>query len=111
MEDIGSQGLNLEIGKRLVIILVFLSIFWFALNYLATKIKSGDFKLPGFLGNKLYGDGNNAKEAHRIELVQKKHLVDGSEMLIVDVDDSRVLLARSLNGSISYVKDLEKPVV
>jgi hypothetical protein len=109
VEDIGTQTLNLEIVKRLVIILVFLSIFWFVLNYLATKIKSGDMKLPNFLRNKLYGGTEPSRELHKIELIQKKYLTDGAEMLVVDVDGSHILLARSINGSISYVKDLDTP--
>lgn len=109
MEEIGTQTLNLEIGKRLVIILVFLSVFWFVLNYIANKIKSGDMKLPDFLSNKLYGSKQQSKEIHHIELVQKKYLTDGCEMIVVDVDGSHVLMARSINGSITYIKDLNKP--
>jgi hypothetical protein len=109
VEDIGTQGLNLEIGKRFIIIIVFLSILWFALNYLALKIKSGDLKLPDFLSNKLYGgSGVQAKDLHHIELVQKKYLADGCEMIVVDVDGSHVLLARGLNGSITYIKELDQ---
>lgn len=111
MEEAVSQSLNLEIGKRLLIILVFLSLLWFGLNYLAIKIKSGELKLPSFLRNKLYGANSKTTELHKIELVQKKYLTDGCEMLVVEVDGSRVLLARSVNGSISYIKDLDNPVV
>ena len=108
MEDIGTQALDLEIGKRLVIIVVFLSVLWFLLNYLATKIKAGELQLQNFLKSKLYGANASSKDAHKIELVQKKYLADGCEMLVVDVDGEHVLLARNINGSIAYVKDLDK---
>lgn len=106
MEDLGTH--NLEIGKRLVIILVFLSLMWFGLNYLVMKMKSGDLSLPDFLKNKLKGvDNLDLKDAHRIELVQKKYIADGTELMVLDIDGSHVLLARTVNGSICYIKDLE----
>ena len=110
MEDIASQSMNLEIVKRLVIIITFLSLLWFGLNYLATKIKSGDISLPEFLRSKMIGsqDGN---PAHHIEVIQRKHLVDGTEMLVVNVDGKDLLLVRNVNGSISFVKELDDATV
>ena len=107
MENIGSQTLDLEIGKRLIIIITFLSILWFVLNYMANKIKAGEFKLPDFLQSKLKGGNVSNTDTHKIELIQKKYLTDGCEMLVVDVDGSHVLLARNINGSITYIKDLD----
>ena len=107
MEELGSQAFNLNIGKRLVIIVVFLSLLWFVLNYVVTRVKSGQWTIPDFLKKSLKVNDKMLTEAHKIELIQRKYLVDGSELLVVDVDGSHVLLARSVNGSISYIKDLE----
>lgn len=107
MEEVGSQALNLAIGKRLVIIIVFLCVLWFVLNYLTIRIKSGELKLPNFLKNKFYGIGEIIQEIHQIKLIQRKHLVDGCEMLVVDVDGAHLLLAKNLNGTLVFIKELD----
>lgn len=107
MEDLASQSFNLGIGKRLLIIVVFLTLLWFLLDFVAKKIKAGEFKISDSLMKKFTGSLPNSKEIHKIEFVQKKYLSEGCELLVINVDGRDLLLAKGLNGSISFIKELD----
>ncbi len=104
MDKVGSEALNLQVGKRLIIIFVFLAILWFALNFLANKVKSGQWNLPDFFKKGIRPKALSDK--YKIELVQKQYLADGCEALVVSVDGKDLLLSRSVNGSVAFIKEL-----
>lgn len=99
-----------DLGRRLFIIIFFLLALWYGLNLLVHKIKSGTWKIPKFLLDKMpalqqYSQGQ-AQELYKMEIVQRKQLADGSELMVLDVDGRHLLLSRHIQSGISYVADL-----
>jgi hypothetical protein len=76
MEGLGSHNLDLDIGRRLLVIIFFLLFLWYALNYLVARIKSGQIKIPELLKAKIPAlknlEQNLAGELYNLEIIQKK---------------------------------------
>jgi hypothetical protein len=82
---------------------------WLCTNFLINKVKSGEWKIPKFLDNfvRIKSAFSNADKRYKINIVQREILPDGSEILVLAVNDRRILLSRSLNQGIRYLTDLE----
>lgn len=107
MELVGSESFDLDLGRRMIVIISFLAFLWLGLNYFVAKIKSGEMELPGFLKKAMPGlDKIKIEEKHKISLVQRKILPEGTEMMVVEVDGQKILLAKTINTGITYIKDM-----
>lgn len=110
MEGLGSENLNLDLGRRLVVIVFFLLFMWYTLNYLVTKIKSGQIKIPEFLKSKIPAlknlEQSSLIEPYKLEIIQRKALPDGSELLVLDANGRHLLLSRHFQSGINYIADL-----
>jgi hypothetical protein len=95
-------------GRRLFIIVAFLFALWFFLNCLVSKIKSGQWQIPRFLTNKFPQlDLLQSNDIYKISIVQRTVLMDGSELLVLDVDGRRILTSKTLPLGLRYIADLD----
>lgn len=110
METIGSESFDLDIGRRIVVIIVFLGLLWFFLNYLVHKVKSGEIKIPEFLTKKLPGlknlDQSGYSEHYKIKIIQRQVMPDGYELMVMDIDNRHILLSKHINSGVQYITDL-----
>lgn len=110
MDLIGSEHCDLDIGRRLFIIVSFLVILWYALNYFVNKVKSGEIKIPGFLKHKFPGlealEQSSSNGPYQMNIIQRKIFPDGSEMLVLDISGRHILLSKTLNHGIKYLTEL-----
>ena len=112
MEAIGSESFDLDLGRRLFIIVCFLLFMWYFLNLLVTKVKSGQWQMPEFLTSKFPSlkqiDIPGSEELYNINVIQRKPMPDGSEFMVLDIDGRHVLVSKHIQSGINYITDLEK---
>lgn len=115
MEGLGAENLDLNLGRRLFVIVFFLLFLWYVLNYLVTKIKSGQIKIPELLKSKIPALKNLEQdiiaEPYKLEIIQRKILPDGSELQVLDVNGRHVLLSKHMQSGINYITDLNQPKI
>lgn len=100
---------DFDFTSKVTSVVSFLIFMWLCTNFLINKVKSGEWKIPKFLDNfvRIKSTFSSADKRYRINIVQREILPDGSEILILAVDNRRILLSRSLNQGIRYLTDLE----
>ena len=99
---------NIDFGNKLATILSFLFLFWVFSNFLINKFKSGEWKIPKFLENYLSIKKNFvADKPYDIKVVQREVLHDGSELLVVGVNERRVLLSKSMQNGLNFLTDID----
>lgn len=106
-----NEPMDFDWGRRFFIILAFLGGLWLFLNFIVLKIKSGGFKIPKFLTDKIsflnsIQNQVDSQQEHDIRIVQNKVLPDGSELMILDIDGRRMLMSRSVAGGLRYLTDI-----
>lgn len=110
MDLIGAGHYDLDIGRRLFIIISFLVILWYALNYFVNKVKSGEIKIPAFLKQKFPGlealEQSSLSGPYQLNIIQRKILPDGSELMVLDVNGRHILLSKTLHQGTKYLTDL-----
>ena len=104
---------DFDFTSKVTSVVSFLIFMWLCTNFLINKVKSGEWKIPKFLDNfvRIKNSFNNADKHYEINIVQREILPDGSEILILAVDNRRILLSRSLNQGIRYLTDLESETI
>lgn len=111
MEAIGSESFDLDLGRRLFIIVCFLIFMWYFLNLMVNKIKSGRWQIPEFLSKSFPGlkqlDIPGSKDLYNINIIQRKSMPDGSEFLVADIDGRHILLSKHIQSGINYITDLQ----
>ncbi len=103
-----NSNFDLDLGRRLFIIVVFLFVLWFVLNWLVAKIKAGQLQIPSVLKGKfpqLAALENN--DIYKISIVQRTVLPDSSELLVLDIDERRILVSKTLPLGLRYLIDLD----
>jgi len=115
MEGFADSSFDLDIGRRVVVIIVFLLVFWYSVNLLASKIKSGQFKLPDFLTKKFPQlnhfnqlSSQLSNDLYHIEVLQRKSFNDGTELLVLDVDGRHILVSKNIHHGMNYIAELDK---
>jgi hypothetical protein len=100
---------DFDFTSKVTSVVSFLIFMWLCTNFLINKVKSGEWKIPKFLDNfvRIKSTFSNADKHYKINIIQREILPDGSEILILAVDNRRILLSRSLNQGIRYLTDLE----
>ncbi|MFM7457165.1 MAG: hypothetical protein ACKO3R_00685 [bacterium] len=100
---------DFDFTSKVTSVVSFLIFMWLCTNFLINKVKSGEWKIPKFLDNfvRIKSTFSNADKRYKINIIQREILPDGSEILILAVDNRRILLSRSLNQGIRYLTDLE----
>lgn len=99
---------DIDFGSKLTTILSFLFIFWVLSNFLINKFKSGEWRVPKFLENYLSIKNNFiADKPHDIKIVQREILHDGSELLVVSIDERKLLLSKTMQNGLNFVIDIE----
>jgi hypothetical protein len=100
---------DFDFTSKVTSVVTFLIFMWLCTNFLINKVKSGEWKIPKFLDNfvRIKSVFSNADKRYKINIVQREILPDGSEILVLAVNDRRILLSRSLNQGIRYLTDLE----
>ena len=100
---------DFDFTGKVTSVVSFLIFMWLCTNFLINKVKSGEWKIPKFLDNfvRIKSTFSNADKRYKISVIQREILPDGSEILILAVDNRRILLSRSLNQGIRYLTDLE----
>ena len=100
---------DFDFTGKVTSVVSFLIFMWLCTNFLINKVKSGEWKIPKFLDNfvRIKSTFSNADKRYKINIIQREILPDGSEILILAVDNRRILLSRSLNQGIRYLTDLE----
>ena len=100
---------DFDFTSKVTSVVSFLIFMWLCTNFLINKVKSGEWKIPKFLDNfvRIKSTFSNADKRYKISVIQREILPDGSEILILAVDNRRILLSRSLNQGIRYLTDLE----
>lgn len=110
MEDLATNTFDLDIGRRVLIILIFLAAMWYFLNFFVTKIKSGQMKIPDFLINKFPSlkniDPSGYSELYKMKVIQRQMMPDGYELLVLDLDGRHILMSKHINSGIQYITDL-----
>ncbi len=111
LEEFAGGGSDLELGSRIVTILVFLAVMVGIAYYIKCAAKSGKLKLPDFILNKVpfIKDANNKQKLnpYNMSLIQKKAFDDGSEMWVMEVNDRHILVGKTLNGGFDYLTELK----
>lgn len=97
---------TLDLGRRILIIVIFLSAFWFFLNWLVIKIKSGQLRIPEWLLNK-FPTLNPNNDPYQISIIQRTVLQDRSELLVLDINGRHVLVSKTLPLGLRYITDLK----
>lgn len=110
METIGTETFDLDLGNRLITIVLFLVFFWAIINWFSVNIKNGKIKIPEFLKSKFPGlsMASPESEIYKIEIVQRKNLNDGNELMVARVDGKDILLSRNLHTGIRFLKNLDQ---
>ena len=100
---------DFDFTSKVTSVVSFLIFMWLCTNFLINKVKSGEWKIPKFLDNfvRIKSTFSNADKRYKVNIIQREILPDGSEILILAVDNRRILLSRSLNQGIRYLTDLE----
>jgi hypothetical protein len=100
---------DFDFTSKVTSVVSFLIFMWLCTNFLINKVKSGEWKIPKFLDNfvRIKSTFSNADKRYKINIIQREILPDGSEILILAIDNRRILLSRSLNQGIRYLTDLE----
>ena len=100
---------DFDFTGKVTSVVSFLIFMWLCTNFLINKVKSGEWKIPKFLDNfvRIKSTFSNADKRYKVSVIQREILPDGSEILILAVDNRRILLSRSLNQGIRYLTDLE----
>ena len=100
---------DFDFTGKVTSVVSFLIFMWLCTNFLINKVKSGEWKIPKFLDNfvRIKSTFSNADKRYKISVIQREILPDGSEIMILAVDNRRILLSRSLNQGIRYLTDLE----
>lgn len=110
MDIVGSESFDLDLGRRLFIIVAFLLFLWYFLNLIVTRVQSGQLKLPKFL-TKSFPNLKNLEttkdDLYDINVVQRKILPDGSEFMVVDIDGRHILVSRHIQSGINYITNLK----
>ena len=111
MEGLGANTFDLDLGRRALIILIFLVGLWYFLNLFAKQVKAGQMKIPDFLANRFPGLKNLDKaaysELYEIKIVQRQMMPDGYELMVLDVNDKHILLSKHVSSGIQYLTDLK----
>ena len=112
MEFAGTEHFDLDLGRRLFIIIVFLLLLWYTTNLLVDKIKSGSWKIPKILLDRVRAlqqyAASQTQDHYPMEIIQRKQLPDGSELLVLDIEGRHILLSRHIQSGINYVTDLQR---
>jgi hypothetical protein len=100
---------DFDFTGKVTSVVTFLIFMWLCTNFLINKVKSGEWKIPKFLDNfvRIKSAFSGADKRYKINIIQREILPDGSEILVLGVNDRRILLSRSLNQGIRYLTDLE----
>jgi hypothetical protein len=102
-----------SISARFYTVLIFLLFLWLFSNYAVQKIKSGSWVVPDFLKEKFgllkgVGPSSRLKQKYKINLVQKEVLDDGTEFIVMEVEDEHILMSKTLHHGVRVIKTLEK---
>ena len=110
MEGLATDTFDLDLGRRVLIIIIFLVGLWYFLNLFATKVKSGQMKMPGFLTNRFPGLKNLDQAAHSelydMKIIQRQMMPDGYELMVLDINDRHILLSKHVSSGIQYLAEL-----
>ncbi|MCE2928085.1 MAG: hypothetical protein LW817_00455 [Candidatus Caenarcaniphilales bacterium] len=104
------SNFDLDLGRRITIIVVFLLGLWYFLNAIVIKIKSGQLKIPDFLKRQIPALDNiekSSNDLHSINILQRKILPEGQELWVVQVDDKKILLSKHIQSGLRFLKDLD----
>jgi hypothetical protein len=111
MEGVGVSSFDLDLGRRVLIIIIFLAGMWYVLNLFVTQIKSGKMRIPKFLLSRFPGlkniDHSQYSELYQIKVVQKQVMPDGYEMIVIEVNDRHLLLSKHIQSGVQYITDLK----
>ena len=103
---------EIDFGNKLATILSFLLVFWILSNLVINKFRSGEWRIPKFLENYISIKKNfGSDKAYDIKVVQREVLHDGSELLVVGVDEKRLLLSKTVQNGLSYLTELDSEKV
>lgn len=112
MEGLATNTFDLDIGRRALIIIIFLAALWYFLNFFVTKVKSGQFKIPDYLINKFPGlkniDPSGYSELYKMKIIQRQMMPDGYELMVLEVDERHILLSKHINSGVQYLAELNK---
>ena len=111
MADVGSKSFDLDLGNRLIIISIFLIVLWVGMNFITGKIKAGKFdpsKLTSLEGIKNIFSKKNPEpgDKYNINVLQNKIFADGAELMVLDINGRDILIAKTMQGGIQYITDL-----
>jgi hypothetical protein len=111
MEGVGVSSFDLDLGRRVLIMIIFLVGIWYVLNLFVTQIKSGKMKIPQFLLTKFPGlkniDHSQFTNLYDIKVVQRQVMPDGYEMMVIDINDRHILLSKHIQSGVQYITDLK----
>lgn len=78
---------------------------------MATRIKTGQFKIPEFINKRFPGlkniDLGGEEQLYNIKVIQRQIMPDGSEFMVIDVDDRHILVSKHIQSGINYISDLK----
>ncbi len=112
MEGLGNGNVDLDLGRRFIVIIFFLLFMWYGLNYLVTLIKSGRIKIPEVLKVKIPAlknlEQNSTNDLYQLKIIQRQTMPDGSELMVLDASGRHILLSRHIQSGINYITDLNE---
>lgn len=112
MEDVGASAFNLDLGRRILIIIIFLGAFWYILNLFVSKVKAGTLKLPEFLLKQYPAlrnlDQSSYSQLYEMKIIQRQMMPDGYELMVLDVNDRHILLSKHISSGVQYLTDLNE---
>lgn len=110
MEGLATNTFDLDIGRRVLIIIIFLAALWYFLNFFVSKIKSGQMKIPAFLLDKFPSlkniDPSGYSELYKMKVIQRQMMPDGYELIVLEVDERHILMSKHINSGVQYLTDL-----
>ena len=103
---------DFDFNSKLASVVSFLIFLWLITNYLINKIKSGEWKIPKQLEKFLSVKSafSSADKHYKIGVVQREVLNDGTEFIVLGVNEKRLLLSRTINHGVKFLTDLEDSV-
>jgi hypothetical protein len=111
MEGVGVSSFDLDLGRRVLIMIIFLVGMWYVLNLIVSQIKSGKMKIPPFLLNKFPAlrniDHSQYTNSYDIKIIQRQVMTDGYEMIVIEINERHILLSKHIQSGVQYITDLK----
>lgn len=108
--EASSTPVGYDLGSKLVIIVVFLAILFFLSRFIIARAKSQKIALPKFLSKyPIFKDisPEEEKPLYEMKIIHREQFSEGTELMVLDINDRHILLSKNIHGGIVYITDLE----